>query len=150
MELFYDHRLPNVWKEWDRIIVFLRHINVRKIIYTSNAMHGYYLVPLLILYVALSHSRETTMPTVRFIQTYIAQVEGFEVTILHEDGRPVNSDVEGLPAYWYQRAAPNNWTVDTWYQSRFRPIYPGFSVTVWLLDGRPAPWNMRLVNVRDW
>ena len=39
------------------------------------------------------------MPKVKSLERAIANVEGFEVTIRHADGRDMRGDQQGLPGY---------------------------------------------------
>ncbi len=89
------------------------------------------------------------MATVRAIESRIARVEGFRVRVLYEDGRDVRSDRSNLPGYPYDRMLKNSSNVRGWVDSRFRHVYPGFSVTVLTADGRRAHGNMLLATVRD-
>jgi hypothetical protein len=76
-------------------------------------------------------------------------VERFEVTIRHADGRDMRSDKQGLPSYPYQIAAKNDFTVAQWREQRFKQVFPGYEVTVWLADGTEAHGVTKLATVRD-
>ena len=78
------------------------------------------------------------MPTsTERVENQIRRLEGFEVIILHPDGRNVRDERHGLPGYPYERAAPDTMTVDAWRRLRFSQTYPGFKCAV--LDGRGVP-----------
>ncbi|HKE36383.1 MAG TPA: hypothetical protein VKB39_03075 [Candidatus Baltobacteraceae bacterium] len=66
------------------------------------------------------------------LEMKIARVEGFRVRVMW-DSRNVRSDREGMPAWPYENAARDSWTVAKWRQERFVNLYPGFDVEV--LDG---------------
>jgi hypothetical protein len=89
------------------------------------------------------------MPKLKSIERKIGNVEGFEVTIRHADGRDMRGDKEGLPPYQYLIAAKNDFTVAQWREQRFKQVYPGYEVTVLLADGNEAHGVMRLATVRD-
>lgn len=89
------------------------------------------------------------MPMVKNVEKKIWDVEGFAVCILHPDGRDVRGDKQKLPQYPFERAAKNDWTVEAWKESRFRPHYPGFDVLVLDADGERCQGNMKLGTVRD-
>ncbi|MEW6754256.1 MAG: hypothetical protein AB1505_25225 [Candidatus Latescibacterota bacterium] len=89
------------------------------------------------------------MPLLKSVERTIANVEGFEVTVRHATGRDMRSDKEGLPSYPYQKAAKNDFTVAQWRDQRFRQVFAGYEVTVWLADGSEAHGVTRLSTVRD-
>jgi hypothetical protein len=90
------------------------------------------------------------MASIRAIERKIWDREGFEVCILHLDGRDVRSDLQGLPSYnKYERAARHEMTVAEWRERRFKPIYPGYDVQVLDGDGRSAHGATKLGNVRN-
>lgn len=89
------------------------------------------------------------MPKLKSLERKIANLEGFEVTLRHPDGRDIRSDKEGLPPYPFQVAAKNDFTVAQWREQRFKQSYPGYEVTVWLADGSEAHGGFKLANVRD-
>ncbi len=89
------------------------------------------------------------MPKVKGLERTVANVEGFEVTIRHADGRDMRSDKQGLPDYPYEKGAKNDFTIAQWREQRFYTRYPGYGVTVWLVDGTEAHGRMKLATVRD-
>lgn len=89
------------------------------------------------------------MPKLKSLERMLADIEGFEVTIRHSDGRDMRSDKHGLPRYPYVIAAKNDFTVAQWRDQRFRLTYPGYGVTVWLADGAEAQGRMKLATVRN-
>jgi hypothetical protein len=89
------------------------------------------------------------MPMFKSVERKIANVEGFEVTIRTADGRDIRGDKEGLPSYPYQLAAKHDFTVAQWRESRFKKLYLGFDVAVWMADGTEANGGVRLATVRD-
>ena len=89
------------------------------------------------------------MPKLKSVERRIANVEGFEVSVRHADGRDMRSDREGLPMYPYQNAAKNDQTVAQWRETRFKQTYPGLEITVWLADGTEAHGVTKLSTVRD-
>ena len=70
------------------------------------------------------------MSKLKAVERRIANIEGFEVTFWHTDGRDVRSDKEDLPMYSYRSAAKNDVTVGQWRELRFNQVYPGFEITV--------------------
>lgn len=90
------------------------------------------------------------MPTVGSVERKIRSVEGIEVRVLHQDGRDVRSDYDGLPYYnKYERAASHEMTVADWKEIRFNSVYPGFKVKVLDGGGREVHGATKLGNVRD-
>lgn len=89
------------------------------------------------------------MPKVGRVELRISQIEGFMVRIRHLGGADVRSDRQGLPAWPYERAAKDAWTVADWKRERFSQIYPGFNVDVVDADGETVPGQTRLETVRD-
>lgn len=89
------------------------------------------------------------MPMLKSVERKIATTEGFEITLRHADGRDMRSDKDGLPSYPYANAAKNDFTVAQWREQRFKKIYPGYEVTVWLADGSEAHGGTKLSTVRD-
>ena len=79
----------------------------------------------------------------------ISQIEGFRVAVQHLHGANVRSDRAGLPAWPYERAAKDSWTVDKWKRERFALRYPGFNVEVLDADGNAVAGQTRLETVRD-
>jgi hypothetical protein len=88
------------------------------------------------------------VPTVQRVEKQIKAFEGFDVKILHLDGRDARGDLSGLPGYsHYRRRAAKTSTVRDWMEARFKPRYPGYGVVVFLGDGSRAHGNTRLRNV---
>ena len=79
------------------------------------------------------------MAKVKTVEKKIWDVEGFDVRILHPDGRDVRDDMEGLPSYTFERAAKNEMTVADWKEIRFKSTYAGFDVEVVNGDGGNCP-----------
>ena len=88
------------------------------------------------------------MSKIKNVERRIWDVEGFAVRFLYLDGTDVRGDKSGLPQYHYDRAAGNDVTVETWKETRFRQVYPGYEVDV--LDGYNSSvrGNTRLATVR--
>ena len=88
------------------------------------------------------------MSKIKNVERRIWDVEGFAVRFLYLDGTDVRGDKTGLPQYQYDRAAGNDITVETWKETRFRQVYPGYEVDV--LDGYNSSvrGNTRLATVR--
>lgn len=89
------------------------------------------------------------MSTVANVERKIRRVEGFAVRILHLRGADVRGDRTGLPQYSYHRAADNDFTVEQWKATRFRPSYPGFEVDVVDRRRNSVQGNMKLGTIRD-
>jgi hypothetical protein len=89
------------------------------------------------------------MPKVKNVEKRIWDVEGFDVHILHRDGRDVRGDLKGVPPYTFERAAKNDMTVREWKSNRFKHAYVGFKVEVIDGYGRRVPGNTKLGTVRD-
>jgi hypothetical protein len=89
------------------------------------------------------------MPKVKTVEKKIWDIEGFDVRILHLDGRDVRDDMEGLPSYAFERAAKNEMTVADWKEIRFKSIYAGFNVEVVNGYGEVVHGATKLGNVRD-
>ena len=70
------------------------------------------------------------MSTVRNVERQIRRVEGFNVHVLHPDGRDVRGDRDHVPPYPYSKAAAGTSTVADWKRNRFTMKYPGFDVEV--------------------
>jgi hypothetical protein len=88
------------------------------------------------------------MSSVVNVERKIKRIEGFRVRILHLTGADVRGDREGLPQYSYHRAADNDFTVETWKETRFRPSFPGFEVDVIDARGKSVQGNTKLETVR--
>jgi hypothetical protein len=89
------------------------------------------------------------MPKLKSVERIIANIEGFEITIRHADGRDMRGDKEGLPTYPYQMGARNEFTVAQWRDQRFKQVYVGFEVTVWTADGSEAHGATKLSTLRE-
>ena len=83
------------------------------------------------------------------VEKRIWDIEGFDVTIRHADGRDMRGDRQGVPPYEYDRMARNSMTVAAWKDQRFAAIYPGFTVDVVDGLGNVVPGNTVLATVRD-
>ena len=70
------------------------------------------------------------MSTVRNVERQIRRVEGFNVRVLHLDGRDVRGDRDHVPPYPFSNKAAGTATVADWKRSRFTMRYPGFDVEV--------------------
>jgi hypothetical protein len=90
------------------------------------------------------------VPTVQRVEKQIKSFEGFDVKILHPDGRDARGDLSGLPGYsHYRRRAADTSTVRDWIERRFKPRYPGYDIVVFTGDGTRAHGNTRLQTVRS-
>jgi hypothetical protein len=89
------------------------------------------------------------MASVKTVERQIGNLEGFDVALLHRDGRDVRSDLAGLPGYPFERAAKDSMTIADWKVKRFKPSYPGYECTVLDADGRCMNGNSLLETVRD-
>lgn len=89
------------------------------------------------------------MPKIKNVERRIWEIEGFAVRFLYRDGTDVRGDKTGLPGYPYERAASNDITVETWKNTRFRQVYPGYEIDV--LDGynSSVQGNTKLATVRQ-
>jgi hypothetical protein len=88
------------------------------------------------------------MSAVANVERKIRRVEGFEVRILHLRGADVRGDRTGLPQYGFRHKAPDDFTVEHWKGTRFRPSFPGFEVDVLDGRGRSVQGNTKLSTVR--
>ncbi len=88
------------------------------------------------------------MTKVGRVENRISRVEGFRVRIKHLGGADVRSDRTGMPAWPFERAAKDAWTVADWKRERFAPFYPGFGVDVLDRRRRPVAGQTRLESVR--
>lgn len=90
------------------------------------------------------------MAKVKNIEKKIWEVEGFDVILLHEDGRNIHGAMGGVPQYPFTNAAKNGMTVSDWKTKRFNATYPGYKVDVLNGDGVViAAGNTLLSTVRD-
>jgi ribosomal protein L34 len=87
--------------------------------------------------------------TINQLENLIFRVEGFQVRILHLNGRDVRSDKRNLPRYPFERMRKNASSVREWKTERFCRAYPGFDAEVLHTDGRRAHGRTRLSTVRD-
>ena len=89
------------------------------------------------------------MSTIANVERKIRRVEGFEVRILHLRGADVRGDRMGMPQYSFRHAAAEDFTVERWKETRFRPSFPGFEVDVLDGRGRSVQGNTKLATVRS-
>ena len=87
------------------------------------------------------------MPRCGYIEDKIYEVEGFDITILHNNS-DIRSDKQLPVTYEYSRCAPDDWTVSEWVQKRFVTTFPGYEANVLLATGSIASGNTRLKTVR--
>jgi len=73
------------------------------------------------------------LSSVAAVEREIRRVEGFDVHVLHPDGRDVRGDRRRMPSYPFERKASGSSTVADWRRARFHVRYPGFAVVV--VDG---------------
>jgi hypothetical protein len=89
------------------------------------------------------------MPKVKNVEKKIWDVEGFDVAILHGDGKDIRGDKKGIPQYTFDKAAQNSFTIKEWTKKRFLKKYPGFQVKVFNADNVEVSGNTTLGNLRD-
>jgi hypothetical protein len=89
------------------------------------------------------------MSTVRNVERQIRRTEGFDVHVLHPDGRDVRGDRDHLPTYPFTKKAAGTATVADWKRSRFTMRYPGFEVEVVDARGTPVHGGTQLRTVRS-
>ncbi len=89
------------------------------------------------------------MAQMKNVEKRIWDLEGFNVRILHEDGRDVRADRGNVPQYSFERAAKNSMSVAAWIAQRFSQQFPGFRVEVLNASGEAVAGNMLLGTVRD-
>lgn len=89
------------------------------------------------------------MPSTKSVERKIQRVEGFWVSLLHENGADIRSDKQAIPQYGFERMANGEQTVNQWIATRFRKTYPGFKVNVMAADGSTCFGNTKLKTVRD-
>ncbi len=89
------------------------------------------------------------MSLIAHVERKIKRIEGFRVRILHLTGADVRGDRAGLPQYSFRHAAADDFTVEHWKTTRFRPSYPGFEVDVMDARGKSVQGNTKLGTVRE-
>jgi hypothetical protein len=89
------------------------------------------------------------MALVKNVEKRIWDIEQFDVTIRHADGRDMRGDRTGIPMYTFERMAKNSMTVAAWKGQRFTPTYPGFDADVLDGVGNAVAGNTLLSSVRD-
>lgn len=89
------------------------------------------------------------MPSVKSVERKIQRVEGFWVSLLHENGTDMRSDKQAIPQYGFERAANGDQTVNQWIAARFSKTYPGYKVQVMMEDGTICIGNTKLKSVRE-
>jgi len=89
------------------------------------------------------------MASLKTRERQIANLEQFDVIFVNEDGRDTRSDLSGVAAYPYDRAARGEWTVAEWKQKRFWTVYPDNDCQVLDGDGRTVHGGTKLSTVRD-
>jgi hypothetical protein len=90
-----------------------------------------------------------TMPLLKNVEKKIWDIEEFDVSIKHSDGRDMRGDRKDIPMYNFARKAKNSMTVDEWKKQRFLSNYPGFDVDVLDGSGETVRGNTVLYTVRD-
>ena len=75
------------------------------------------------------------MPILKNVEKSIAQLEGFDISFFHRDGKDAHGALDNIPTYKYQNAAMGRMTVSDWKKNRFSQVYPGFDVAVYDGDG---------------
>ena len=89
------------------------------------------------------------MAQVRNVEKRIYEIEGFGVAIRNMNGRRLSATGD-LPMYaFYEKMAPNKWTVQKWKNDRFLCNYPGCQVDVFNGKGRKAIGQTTLATLRD-
>ena len=89
------------------------------------------------------------MPSLKTVERQIGNLEDFDVTIRHRDGRDARGDRQGLPGYAYERQAKGSMTVSKWRKHRFNQYYSGWQVDVLNADGDAVPGHTKLLKVRE-
>lgn len=90
------------------------------------------------------------MAKIKYIETRIRNIEGFDVSILTRDGKNIRGDLSGIPLHYdYEKAASNDMTVEKWRAVRFRNLYLGFEIDVLDSKGERVHGNTKLGTVRD-
>lgn len=88
------------------------------------------------------------MPSIKTIERNIGNLEGFDVTIQHPDGRDVRSDKGHLPSYKFEKGAKGTMTVKQWKKKRFAKMYAGFTCEVLDATGKAVHGGTLLQKVR--
>jgi hypothetical protein len=88
------------------------------------------------------------LPSIKNFQRQVERLEGFEVRVLHPDGRDVRDDMRIDVTYPYSRAAPGHITVAQWRRRRANTTLAGFSVEVLSPVGKPLHGGHLLESVR--
>lgn len=87
--------------------------------------------------------------TVQEVEKKIRAVEQFGVRFRNPDGGDTRADVILEGEYDYIHRSKNNWTVEEWKKKRFKPLYKRFEIDVLLSNGKNAPDDMELSEVRN-
>lgn len=88
------------------------------------------------------------MPTIKNFQRQVRRIEGFDVRVLHPDGRDVRDDMRIKVDYPYLRAAASNVSVAEWRKRRAETVLPGFEVVVLSAGGKVVHGRTLLETVR--
>lgn len=86
--------------------------------------------------------------TVQDVEENIRKIEQFGVRFRRSDGGDSRADVILQKEYDYIHRARNNWTVEEWKKKRFKPLYKKFEVDILFRNGKSAPDNIELSEVR--
>ena len=89
------------------------------------------------------------MPSIKTVERNIGNLEGFDVTIQHPDGRDVRSDKAHLPGYKFEKGAKGSMTVKAWKKKRFAKVYAGYKCEVLDAAGKPVHGGTLLRKVRE-
>jgi len=89
------------------------------------------------------------MVKVKTVENQIWKREGVHGKIVHESGRDMRSDRNGLPSYGYARRAKGSMTVAQLRRTRFATAYPGLRLEVYDGMGNPAQGNLTLDSLRE-
>jgi hypothetical protein len=88
------------------------------------------------------------MTTVATRTREIDDLEGFDIQIT-KDGAVVDTRINGLAKYPFDRKLKGTATVAQWKTQRFEATYPGYDCRVLYGDGREANGNATLNTVRE-
>jgi len=88
------------------------------------------------------------LPSIKTFQRQVRRLEGFEVRVLHRDGRDVRDDMRIEVDYPYSRAAADNITVAEWRRRRAGTTLAGFDIAVLGPLGTPMHGGHLLESVR--